>query len=132
MQYGLVELSTPFVNIHWFLNKTGRAGSMLQVVNGIVLMVTFACCRLLWGAYMTFTFFGDVWTALHAPAPSHTLYHFSPAEPSLALEHRAPWWVAVTFTLTHTVVMSLSAFWFSKMVATMRGHIKARGGKKNR
>ncbi|KAK0609681.1 TLC domain-containing protein, partial [Bombardia bombarda] len=126
MQYGLVELSTPFVNIHWFLNKTGRAGSLLQVVNGIILVITFACCRLLWGAYMTTTFFGDVWTALQAPGPSSTIYRLAKGPP-LMLEHRAEWWVGASFMCTHAVVMGLSAFWFAKMVRTMRGHIKSRG-----
>ena len=108
----LVELSTPFVNIHWFLNKTGRAGSTLQVANGVVLMVTFACCRLLWGAYMTVTFFSDVWTALQAPAPSSTLYHYSPREPPLLLQHRAAWWVAVAFIpLASLSVPVASAIW---------------------
>lgn len=95
-------------------------------------MVTFACCRLLWGAYMTFTFFSDVWVALHAPAPSLTLYYYSPAEPPLALEHRAAWWLAVAFMLTHAVVMSLSAFWFSKMVAMMWVQIKSGGVKEKK
>lgn len=73
---------------------------------------------------MTFTFFSDVWTAIHAEKPSFTLYDYAPPEPPLALEHRAPGWIAVTFMLTHTVVMSLSVFWFSKMVATVRKHVK--------
>ncbi|OBT44829.1 hypothetical protein VE00_05001 [Pseudogymnoascus sp. WSF 3629] len=132
IQYGLVELSTPFVNIHWFLGKMGLAGSKIQMVNGIVLMITFASCRLLWGTYMTFTFFGDVWTAVQADKPSFTLYDYSPSEPPLALEHRAPGWVAVAFMCTHTVVMSLSIFWFSKMVATVRKHGKSKGDGKEK
>jgi hypothetical protein len=133
IQYGLVELSTPFVNIHWFLGKMGLAGSKIQMVNGIVLMVTFASCRLLWGSYMTFTFFGDVFTAVQADRPSFTLYDYSPSESPLALEHRAPGWVAVAFMCTHTVVMSLSVFWFSKMVAAVRKHVKPKGdGKENK
>lgn len=105
----------------------GMAGTKLQMVNGIVLMITFASCRLLWGTYMTFTFFGDVWTAIHAEKPSFTLYDYSPSEPPLVLEHRAPGWVAISFMFTHTVVMSLSAFWFSKMVATVRKHVRSQG-----
>jgi hypothetical protein len=120
------------VNIHWFLGKMGLAGSKIQMVNGIVLMITFASCRLLWGTYMTFTFFGDVWTAVQADKPSFTLYDYSPSEPPLALEHRAPGWVAVAFMCTHTVVMSLSIFWFSKMVATVRKHGKSKGDGKEK
>lgn len=110
----------------------GLAGSKIQMVNGIVLMITFASCRLLWGTYMTFIFFGDVWTAVQADKPSFTLYDYSPSEPPLALEHRAPGWVAVAFMCTHTVVMSLSIFWFSKMVATVRKHGKSKGDDKEK
>lgn len=124
IQYALVELSTPFVNIHWFLNKLGKAGSNLQIVNGLLLIVTFACCRLIWGSYLTFVFFRDVWTALHAPQSSWTEYNYSPSQRPLILEHRAPWWLAVMFMISNAVVMSLSAFWFTKMIATIRKHIE--------
>jgi hypothetical protein len=105
---------------------------MVQMVNGIVLMIVFASCRLIWGTYMTFTFFGDVWTAVNAEKPSFTLYEYSLSEPPLALEHRAPGWVGVAFMLTHTVVMSLSVFWFSKMVTTVRKHVKSQGDSKEK
>ena len=119
-----MELSTPFVNIHWFLNKLDKAGSTFQIVNGVLLVVTFASCRLLWGSYLTVVFFRDVWTALHAPQPSWTEYNYSPVEKPLILEPQAPWWLAIVFMLTNAVVMSLSAFWFTKMIATLRKHIR--------
>lgn len=130
IQYALVELSTPFVNIHWFLNKLHKAGSLLQIINGIVLIVTFACCRLLWGSYLTVVFFRDVWTALHAPQPSWTEYAYSPVRKPLVLQHRAAWWLAGVFMVSNAVVMSLSAFWFGKMIATMRKHVDSRNEKK--
>src|ERR1700712_1903164 len=65
MLYALIELSTPFVNIHWFLNKLDLSGSRAHLVNGLLLITTFATCRLAWGSYLTVVFFRDVWTALH-------------------------------------------------------------------
>lgn len=133
IQYALVELSTPFVNIHWFLNKLDKAGSKLQIVNGVILIVMFACCRLLWGSHLTNVFFRDVWTALHAPESSWTEYKYSPSEKPLVLEHQAPWWLAVMFMISNAVVMSLSAFWFVKMIATIRKHIEtASNSEKNK
>ncbi|MCJ1398353.1 hypothetical protein MMC11_001551 [Xylographa trunciseda] len=123
IQYALVELSTPLVNIHWFLNKLNKAGSTFQIINGVLLIVTFACCRLVWGSYLTFVFFRDVWTALHASQSSWTEYKYSRSEEPLILEHRAPWWLAVMFMISNAVVMSLSAFWFTKMITTIRNHI---------
>jgi hypothetical protein len=33
----LWELSTPFLNIHWMLDKTGQTGSPLQLVNDLIM-----------------------------------------------------------------------------------------------
>lgn len=35
-----------------FLDKTGRTGSTLQLINGIVLLAAFASVRLVWGGLM--------------------------------------------------------------------------------
>ncbi|KAH9019140.1 DUF887-domain-containing protein [Lactarius pseudohatsudake] len=48
----LWELSTPFLNIHWMLDKTGQTGSPLQFVNGLILISTFAGARLVYGPIM--------------------------------------------------------------------------------
>ncbi|KAK4901583.1 hypothetical protein LTR27_001355 [Elasticomyces elasticus] len=130
LQYVLFELSTPFANFHWFLNKLDKAGSTLQIVNGMVLIVVFGCCRLLWGSYSTVLFFRDAWTALHAPGPSWTSYDHSPTEKPLVLEHRAQWWMTIIFLVTHTTIMALSAIWFSKMITTIRKHYARSGGEK--
>jgi hypothetical protein len=130
IQYALLELSTPFVNIHWFLNKLHKAGSKLQLVNGVILIVVFGCCRLIWGSYMTVVFFRDVWAALHALRPSRTSYEYSLAEKPLVLQHQAQWWVAAMFLVTHAIVMALSVFWFCKMIATARNHFARHGSKR--
>ncbi|TFY63611.1 hypothetical protein EVG20_g6249 [Dentipellis fragilis] len=52
----LWEMSTPFLNIHWFLDKTGRTGTTLQLVNGIALLGTFAGVRLIYGGLMSYHF----------------------------------------------------------------------------
>ncbi|KAH9066207.1 hypothetical protein EDB87DRAFT_696295 [Lactarius vividus] len=48
----LWKLSTPFLNIHWMLDKMGQTGSPLQLVNGLVLISTFAGARLVYGSIM--------------------------------------------------------------------------------
>lgn len=68
---------------------------------------------------MTFTFSSDVWTALHASEESWTEYDDSPLQRPLLLQHQKAWWVAAGFMHTHTVVMSLRATWFTKMIATL-------------
>ncbi|KAI8893995.1 TLC domain-containing protein [Globomyces pollinis-pini] len=47
----LFEVSTIFLNIHWFCDKTGRSGSTLQWINGMCLLASFLFFRLIWGTY---------------------------------------------------------------------------------
>jgi hypothetical protein len=67
--------STPFLNIHWYenvalgralrlmggelhtrmLDKTEQTGSPLQFVNGLILMITFAGARLVYGSIIVRT-----------------------------------------------------------------------------
>jgi hypothetical protein len=47
----LFESSTIFLNIHWFCDKTGQVGTILQWINGIVLLSVFFFARLVLGTY---------------------------------------------------------------------------------
>ena len=38
-------------------------GSTIQFLNGIVLLLTFFSCRLVWGTYNSIVVFADVWRA---------------------------------------------------------------------
>ena len=73
----LYELSTPFLNVHWFCDKLNMTGGKLQWYNGITLLFTFFCSRLCWGTYQSFRVFQDVWQILHqypsVPLPNDAL-----------------------------------------------------------
>lgn len=60
----LYELSTPFLNVHWFCDKLGMTGSKLQLYNGIALLVTFFGCRIVWGTYQSIMIYSDIYRAL--------------------------------------------------------------------
>ena len=64
----LYELSTPFLNIHWFCDKLGMTGSKLRMYNGIALLVTFFGCRIVWGTYPTVLIYSDNYKALILPS----------------------------------------------------------------
>ncbi len=64
LAFVLYELSTPFLNAHWFLDKLGRTGSTPQLLNGIALIVSFAGCRLVWGTYLSVRIYADLWRAV--------------------------------------------------------------------
>ncbi|KAF8334217.1 TLC domain-containing protein [Cantharellus anzutake] len=52
----LWELSTPFLNIHWFLDKLGMTGGFFQLINSAVLLVSFFGARLVFGTYSSYEF----------------------------------------------------------------------------
>lgn len=60
----LYELSTPFLNIHWFFDKLGMTGSKAQLYNGIILLVTFFTSRLIWGVGQSFMVWYDMYRAI--------------------------------------------------------------------
>ncbi|KAF8508387.1 DUF887-domain-containing protein [Gautieria morchelliformis] len=51
-----LEISTPLLNIHWFLDKTGRTGTTLQLVNGIALVIVFFLTRICYGSVTSYRF----------------------------------------------------------------------------
>ena len=85
----LWELSTPFLNIHWFLDKTGRTGSTLQLVNGVLLLATFFFVRIVYGWYTSIAFWRVMFQIRH--------------------EVSVPWWLV--FMFAHAVLMTLNAIW---------------------
>ncbi|KAM6500339.1 TLC domain containing protein [Amanita muscaria] len=52
----LWEVSTFFLNNHWFLDKTNRTGSTLQLINGLCLLATFFGARIIFGILISLDF----------------------------------------------------------------------------
>ncbi|KAG0705090.1 DUF887-domain-containing protein [Suillus ampliporus] len=91
------ELSTVFLNIHWFMDKTGKTGSALQLVNGIVLLVTFFFVRCVWGAKMSYDFFvtlNGVYDQVLTP-------------------------YVIIYGVGNVLLQGLNWFWFAKMIAAL-------------
>jgi hypothetical protein len=137
----LYELSSPFLNFHWFFDKLDMTGSKPQLYNGIALLFTFFCCRLVWGTYQSVRVYQDVWAALHhkpatagihldaltngtsatldaaagkSAAPIHTdIMRF-------AGEEYVPLWLAFTYLGSNVVLNTLNFYWFGKMIETVR------------
>jgi len=84
--------------VHWFFDKCGMTGSRAQLVNGLVLVTTFGCSRLLWGTYQSVCMYADLWKAWNSDAT------------------QLPAWLAVVFAGGNTVLCALNYYWFSKMI----------------
>lgn len=130
----LYELSSPFLNIHWFCDKLNMTGSNLQFVNGIVLLFTFFSCRLCWGTYNSFRVFADVYRAYAAGAVTladpevgklssnttlgnagfkHDILRFAEGQ-------TVPLWLAAAYLISNLILNGLNWFWFGKMIETLR------------
>ncbi|OCK78095.1 DUF887-domain-containing protein [Lepidopterella palustris CBS 459.81] len=127
----LYELSSPFLNIHWFCDKLNMTGSKIQLYNGMALLFTFFSCRLIWGSYQSFYVFGDVYRAIAsggmfthdteagttARAPS---YDAQSEIMRFAANRRVPVWLAISYLGANITLNSLNWFWFAKMIETVR------------
>lgn len=102
MYYGsiflLYELSTPFLNIHWILDKMNLTGSIYQWVNGIALVLVFFSVRIACGFPMSFYFLKNIYLNSN----------------SIPLIHK------VLYLVANVVLNSLNLFWFSKMITALR------------
>ena len=137
----LYELSNPFVNLHWFLDKVGMTGSRLQFYNGMILLFCFFSCRLVWGTYQSASIYQDMWKARsHYESTSEIYYknvengtltaRIGPASLNtkpfrndmmqFAGEEDCPLWIALVYWGSTIILDSLNFYWFGKMIDAVR------------
>lgn len=117
----LYELSSPFLNFHWFFDKLDMTGSLAQLINGLCLLATFFGCRLVWGTYSSVRVYQDMWSALHhQPSPSSPLSASSPEIMHYAITEQVPLYLAFLYLGSNLVLNSLNFYWFRKMIDTLR------------
>ncbi|ROT37045.1 DUF887 domain-containing protein [Sodiomyces alkalinus F11] len=123
----LWELSTPFLNIHWFLDKLALTGSRAQLYNGLVLIATFFSCRLVYGTYQSCMVLGDIWAALStgpAMAPdgvgvSQIGYNVDTMGFAKGTTE-IPCWLALSYLISNLILNSLNFYWFVMMIRAVR------------
>lgn len=144
----LYELSSPFLNVHWFCDKLNLTGSKLQWYNGMVLLSMFFLCRLCWGTYNSVLVFKDVYTTwgLDLGAALHTgqnvadssnrlfgvrdgqicqgkadcLVAQTEVTKFLTPESYVPVGIVGVYVVSNTVLNALNFYWFGKMIETVR------------
>jgi hypothetical protein len=125
----LYELSSPFLNFHWFFDKLDMTGSRAQLYNGVLLLVTFFCCRLLWGTYQSVRVYQDIWSALHRPATNTTSSPLSASTPDSNVMHfttltsttqYVPLYLAFLYLSSNMILNTLNFYWFGQMIEALR------------
>ena len=137
MNFVLYELSTPFLNVHWFLDKINMTGSRIQLYNGILLIATIGLCRLVWGVYQSFWMYRDVCTALQTPdnvgilaydmirsvcgrSPNPTPEVFDSSDGPIV-----PIWLAFAYLGSNTMLSGLNFYWFWLMIEAVSKRFRA-------
>jgi len=90
----------------------------LQLVNGLVLVTTFGCSRLLWGTYQSVCMYADLWKAWNYVGVGGAggmagAVGVGGVDVDVA---RLPAWLAVVFAGGNAVLCALNYYWFGKMV----------------
>lgn len=114
----LWELSTPFLNVHWFMDKVGMTGTRAQLYNGLMLLFTFFTCRLVYGTYMSFSVFKDVWAGINTHPNVEAL-----TTPLMAFAHEdstVPVWLGAAYLASNITLNSLNFYWFFMMIRAVR------------
>lgn len=136
--YGLVfilyELSTPFLNFHWFFDKLGMTGSVAQLINGVVLVVTFGMCRLVWGVYQSVRIYRDMWMAIQALDVSTgnipSKIGVMKTVKSAAEAGNLPIVLAGLYLASNTLLIALNFYWFGKMIEALMKRFSKSGKRK--
>ncbi|KAL2207148.1 DUF887-domain-containing protein [Sarocladium strictum] len=123
----LWELSTPFLNIHWFMDKLGRTGSKLQLYNGLMLLFSFFTARLLFGTYSSVCVLQDLWMASNNAVSMEKRI-------SVGMVHvtdgsRVPSWLMGSYLLSNLTLNYLNFYWFYKMIKALRRRFEPAQGK---
>ncbi|ODA78126.1 hypothetical protein RJ55_06729 [Drechmeria coniospora] len=114
----LWELSTPFLNIHWFMDKIGMTGSRMQLYNGFLLLFSFFCCRLIYGTYQSVLAFRDTWAAIDRHPTQHL--HNSTVMAFATDESSVPMWLGAVYLASNLTLNSLNFYWFVMMIRAVR------------
>lgn len=115
-------MSTPFLNIHWALDKINMTGSTLQLYNGITLITTFFLCRVVWGNYQTYYVITDLLSAIHHQRAKDlsTKTIITGVDVEGTNDALLPVWLAYTYLVLNTVLSWLNLYWFWLMVKAVR------------
>lgn len=114
----LWELSTPFLNVHWFMDKINMTGTRAQLYNGVMLLFTFFSCRLIYGTYSSFRVYRDVWSAINVNPDIKALNL-----PTMSFAHpdsTVPMWIGIAYLASNVTLNSLNFYWFFMMIHAVR------------
>ena len=98
----LYELSTPFMNIRWFLSSLDMKDTLLYSINGLVFTITFLLVRIVFGLSFSVKIIINILTM---------------EDPRIKI-------IRIPFVLSAIILNSLNIFWFSQIYHGFMAHLK--------
>lgn len=115
----LFELSSPFLNIHWFCDKVGLTGSRTQFINGMALLGTFFSCRVIYGTWSSYLVMTDVFSLYRNPPAVLSMTPGDAMAPHPFAGKNVPLWLACVYLGSNSILNLLNYYWFTKMIQTV-------------
>lgn len=129
----LYAMSTPFLNLHWYLDKCNMTGGNAQLVNGVALLASFFGSRLVWGTYQSVMVYQDI-LAILQPNVGEGLGSSTRTGDSGVMRFSdgkvLPLWLAYTYLGSNTLLTVLNFYWFGRMVETVTKRFRSPHNKK--
>jgi hypothetical protein len=129
----LYELSSPFLNIHWFCDKLDMTGSTIQFINGIALLGSFFGARIVYGSYASVSLFYDIYQALQfykanptTPPLDKSVFRVTAGVAAQEVVKYAPatayipqlLWIG--YLASNGTLHLLNFYWFGQMITALR------------
>jgi hypothetical protein len=87
-------------------------GSSFQLINGVILILTFFCARVIWGWYITYSFMSMI---IFEYLTIADIYHARKNHPD-----QTPVWLASMYVVANLFLNTLNLYWFNKMIDSLR------------
>lgn len=130
------ELSNIFMNLHRYTVWLGADGSLIQLINGFVLIFVFAGSRLIYGTYGATSLFRDLYFAVTEQTDDVVIKVLCPDGRKTCMQKgpfEMPMWIVAVHLLTNLTFIFLNWYWFAGIVRMVNRRVirwnerKARG-----
>lgn len=105
-------------------------GGKSQLVNGVVLLVTFSGSRLVWGTYQSVKVYQDLAHVLRTSESELGSGIHRSAVMQFSENQALPLWLAYTYLASNTLLMVLNFYWFWRMIETVTKRFRSPKEKK--
>ncbi|PQE17467.1 TLC domain-containing protein [Rutstroemia sp. NJR-2017a WRK4] len=127
------ELSNIFMNLHRYTVWLHADGSLIQLINGFILIFVFAGSRLIYGTYTAISLFQDLYSAMTERTDDVVIKVLCPDGRSTCVQKgpfEMPMWIVAVHLSTNLTFIFLNWYWFVGIVKMVnRRVVRWKGGK---